>query len=259
MIRVRRPTIVHQEVIMMGNRIVRWLAPIGFGLLPLTAGAAFAQANQGSAQEQNLDQPQGQGQEQYQGTQAEPQGTRPTERQLSQKTQEAMVRLHALNQARAQYANTGAQYVTNEEVAQFLQQRAAEYQQNDQRLIALAESYGVNLESRENQQKARRTQELWNGELQRLQRMNRAEAANVALDTFIKRNGNAIDDLRALRGDVQEEQVRQLINQRIASLEQESTQAQSLKQQLERSQPQRNLEEQSPLQKPEQQSSPKSR
>jgi hypothetical protein len=252
---------------MAANRIIRWLLPIGFGLLPLTASGALAQANQAQqdeTQRQNQAQPQeqaqGQGmQNQNQGTQAQPQTARPGQRQLSQKTQEAMVRLHALNENRAQFANAGAQYVTDEDVAQFLQQRAAEYQQSDRRLMALAESYGVDLQSPENQRKAENTQQLWRGELQRLQQANRSEAANEALDTFIKRNGDAIDDLRTLRGDVQEEQVRQLINQRISSLEQESTQAQSLKQELQQAQPQRNMQEQqAPTQQKQQQQQPSS-
>jgi transcription initiation factor TFIID subunit 12 len=239
---------------MAGNRIVRWLLPIGFGLLPLTAGGAFAQGSQ--AEPQNQDQSQTQEQK---PSQAEPQSARPSERQLSEKTQEAMIRLHALNQNRAQYANAAAQYVTNPKVAQFLQQRAADYQQSDQRLMALAQSYGVNLESPDSQRKAGDIQEQWNDDLQKLQQADRAEAANDAVDTFIKRNEGAIEDLRTLRGDVQEEQVRQLINQRISALEQESTQAQALKQQLEQAQPQRNPDQQmqeqpqQPMQKQEQQ------
>ena len=53
---------------MAANRFVRWLVPIGFGLLPLTAGAAFAQGSQAQPQSQN------------QGSQAEPQSARPSER-----------------------------------------------------------------------------------------------------------------------------------------------------------------------------------
>ena len=226
---------------MAANRFVRWLVPIGFGLLPLTAGAAFAQGSQAQPQSQN------------QGSQAEPQSARPSERQLSQKTQEAMIRLHALNQSRAQYANAGAQYVTDPNVAQFLEQRAADYQQSDQRLMALAQSYGVNLDSSENQRKAEDIQQQWSDELQKLQQADRAEAANEVVDTFIKRNEGAIEDLRTLRGDVQEEQVRQLINQRISALEQESTQAQSLKQRIQQAQPQRNQEQQQRMEKQDQQ------
>ena len=164
-----------------------------------------------------------------------------------------MIRLHALNQSRAQYANAGAQYVTDPNVAQFLEQRAADYQQSDQRLMALAQSYGVNLDSSENQRKAEDIQQQWSDELQKLQQADRAEAANEVVDTFIKRNEGAIEDLRTLRGDVQEEQVRQLINQRISALEQESTQAQSLKQRIQQAQPQRNQEQQQRMEKQDQQ------
>ncbi len=230
---------------MAGSRIIRWLVPVGFGLLPLTAAGAFAQANQ-EPQDQGMqaqpeEQSQGFGaqqpQQQEQGSQAQQQSQRTQgQRQVSPKTQQALIRLHALSQSRAEYANAAAQSVTDPDVSQFLEQRAAEYQQSDRRLTSLADSYGVNLESPQLKQKADDIKQYWDAKLQELQRSERPQAASAALQTFVQRNDQAISDLRTLRGDVQEEQVRQLINQRIASLEQESTRAQSLEQRIQQKQ-----------------------
>jgi pyruvate/2-oxoglutarate dehydrogenase complex dihydrolipoamide acyltransferase (E2) component len=157
---------------------------------------------------------------------------KPGARQLSPASQNALARLHALNLARASYAKVGEEAARDEEVKSFLRQRAQEYEQADTRLRAFAATYGVDLQSDAMKQKTKQTLAQWDKENKKLRNSKSEQATRMALTTFIERNDQAVADLRKLRGDVQEDELRDLINQRIAAVEQESTRAQELRQQL---------------------------
>jgi hypothetical protein len=153
-------------------------------------------------------------------------------RQLSEKSQQAIARLHALNEARQAYARAAADVTDDEQVKQFLRERATEYEKGDQRLSAFAQMYGVDINSSKMQEMTKKTQQTWAKENQKIMKAHGLEANKQALSTFIDRNDEAVDDLRTLRGEVQEEQLRALINDRIAALEEESTRAQQLRRQV---------------------------
>jgi hypothetical protein len=154
---------------------------------------------------------------------------------LSKKAQQALANLHALNTSREAYSRAAAELAVDPQVREWLTQRAKEYERADGRLEAFALMHNVDLESAKMQEKAIKTQKAWDKENKKLRKAEGPKAAKMALGTFIERNDDAIDDLRTLRGEVQEEQLRTIINERIADLEQESTRAQELRTQIEQS------------------------
>jgi hypothetical protein len=174
-------------------------------------------------------------QEEDKGKQSE-QTQRP---ELSKKAQQALANLHALNTSREAYSRAAADLAADPQVREFLTQRAREYERADGRLEAFALMYNVDLESSKMQEKALKTQKAWEKENKKLRKAEGPKAAKMALSTFIERNDDAIDDLRTLRGEVQEEQLRTIINERIADLEQESTRAQQLRAQVQQSEKQK--------------------
>jgi hypothetical protein len=192
-------------------------APAALCGVALTCASAFAQAGQ----EQQHPMP-GQAQQQP--------------RQLSEKSQQAVARLHALNQTRQAYARAASSMASDESSREFLRERASEYEKSDARLMAFAQMYGVDMQSSKLQESTKKVEQMWAKETQKLSKMQGPDATKTALSTFIERNEDAIDDLRQIRGDVQEEQLRTLINERIAGLEEESTRAQQLRRQVQQTQ-----------------------
>jgi hypothetical protein len=186
-------------------------APTTLCTIALTCASAFAQA--------------GQEQQKMPPGQVQP-------RQLSEKSQQAIAKLHALNESREAYARAAADVADDEQVRQFLKDRATEYEKNDARLSAFALTYGVDVESSKMQEQTRKVEQAWAKENQKIAKAQGHEAAKMALSTFIDRNEEAISELRTLRGEVQEEQLRTMINERIAGLEEESTRAQQLRRQV---------------------------
>ncbi|MFT3922219.1 MAG: hypothetical protein QM778_06770 [Myxococcales bacterium] len=149
-------------------------------------------------------------------------------RQLSGKAQQAVAELHALNQARSAYSGAAAEVADLPEVRSFFKERHIEYEKSDARLGAFALTYGVDVNSPQMQQKTKKVEEAWAKENKKIKQAEGLKASKLALSTFIQRNDQSISSLRTLRGEVQEEKVAQLINDRIGSLEEESTRAQQL-------------------------------
>lgn len=153
-------------------------------------------------------------------------------RKLSKQGEDALARLYALGTARAQFARVGAEAAQDENARTFLRERAQDYEAGNLRVSAFAKMYGVDLQSEDMQKKAQKTLGQWQKENEKIRKAKPEQAAPLALNTFVERNDEAVSDLRQLRGEVQEDELRQMINQRIAALEEESTRAQKLRQQL---------------------------
>jgi|GEM_PF-6108874 len=149
-------------------------------------------------------------------------------RQLSSKAQQAVAELHALNQARSAYSGVAAEVADSREVRSFFAERRTDYEKSDARLEALALTYGVDINSPQIQAKTKKVEESWAKDNKKIKQAEGPKASKLALSTFIQRNDDAISSLRTLRGEVQEQKVASLINDRIGSLEQESTRAQQL-------------------------------
>jgi len=150
-------------------------------------------------------------------------------RQLSEKSQKAIANLHALNEARANYSGVAAQVAEAPAVRDFFKERNMEYQKADARLGAFALTYGVDVNSPQMEKLTKKTEDEWAKENKKISEAKGDKANVLALNTFITRNNQAITSLRTLRGEVQESQLQTMINDRISSLEQESTTAQQLR------------------------------
>lgn len=149
-------------------------------------------------------------------------------RQLSSKGQQAVAELHALNQARSAYSSVAADLADDQTVRAFFKERHMDYEKSDARLEAFAMTYGVDVNSKQMQAKTKKVEDAWAKENKKIKDAEGNKAAKLALNTFIKRNNESISSLRTLRGEVQEQKVAELINDRISTLEQESTRAQQL-------------------------------
>jgi hypothetical protein len=154
--------------------------------------------------------------------------SQPAPRQLSSKAQQAVAELHALNQARSAYSNVAAEVADQQQVRAFFKERHMEYEKSDARLGALAMTYGVDMNSPKMEEKTKKVEQSWAKENKKIQKAQGDKAAKMALNTFITRNDEAISSLRTLRGEVQEQKVAEMINDRIGALEEESTRAQQL-------------------------------
>lgn len=150
-------------------------------------------------------------------------------RQLSGKAQQAVAELHALNEARSAYSSVAAEVAELPEVRTFFKERHMEYEKSDARLGALAMTYGVDVNSPQMEAKTKKVEETWAKENKKIKNAEGDKAAKMALNTFITRNNQSISSLRTLRGEVQEPKIAEMINDRIGSLEEESTRAQQLR------------------------------
>jgi hypothetical protein len=198
-----------------------WVVP---GIVALASATAFAQPSQ---TQQPTSKPPSAQQHASHGQLPQVQ-----QRALSEKSQIAIARLHALNLARESFARAAADAAEDEQVRSFMLDLASDYARADGRLTAFAEMYGVDVESTRMQEVTRKVAQTWNKENERIAGSRGPEAARLALSAFIDRNEGAVNDLRTLRGEVQEEVLRELINERIAMLEEESTRAQQLRGQM---------------------------
>lgn len=192
------------------------------------AGTGTVSAQQHQGQDPMMQRQQQQQQQPQQQAQQDPQA------------QQALARLHAINQVESELALAGINQAQNEEVREFAGTIAEEHQQNDRQLMEKARELQIELTP---SQLAQRTQQQLEQKTQKIrQQLEQAQGMQfdqAFVQAMVQTHRNAITELRGLRQQVRNEQVTQLIDQRLESLQEHLNQAQELQQQMQQQRQQR--------------------
>ena len=159
------------------------------------------------------------------------------QQQLSQTERKTVAKLHKSNQKEIQAAQIGVERAQSPEVREFAQQVLRDHQQNDQRLMQMAQERGISLTMPGERTEKQRTEE-WRAQQQlaQLQQAEGAEFDRQFLQLMAESHGKSANMLRQARQNVEDPAVSSIVRQSLPVIQRHEMRANSLRRHIEQQQ-----------------------